>query len=206
MVKHDEHIRFYVEPGKHNYDDMGVEVSTTSYLTLDKTKISPRVLKIPLYLDITKGGIIDEYKSLLLLFYEKGYFSSRGSYFNFDNLISVLEPINPPYLEYFKNNFGGSYRWNNMINGLEHTPILYGLLRLSYIDIIGATYSLQKEVMKSYYEKIKNELIDLGVVFAVLDYKEDTEESVDPQEDITDDTNTDEENNSDSTVVDSTNE
>lgn len=188
-------------------------MSTVSYLTLDKTKISPRVLKIPLYLDITKGGIIDEYKSLLYLFYEQGYFSARGSYFNFNNLISALEPINPPYLEYFKLNFGGSFRWNDMLNGLENTPILYGLLRLAYIDIIGSSYSLQKEVMKSYYEKIKNELIGLGVVFAVLDYKEDTEgteESVDPQENITEDsdtdTNTSEVNNSDSTAVESSNE
>lgn len=191
-LKHDEHLRFYIEPDKHHYDDFGVETYTISYLTLDKTKISPRMVRIPLYLDVTKGGIIDEHKSVLYFFYDKGLFVPRGSFYNFGPLIEQLGSLGVPYYDYFVANFSGNYRFNDMLEGLQATPILYGLLRLAFMDIIGNTYALQKVVMRPYYDKICNELSELGVPIYRIEAPVDTQ--VEPTEEVSNDTaNTDEE-------------
>lgn len=142
-------------------------------------------MKIPLYLDITKGGIIDEYKSVLHYFYSMGLLNAKGSYFNFNALFEVLSTLNVPYLQSFINTYGNSYRWKDLEEGIGSDRLLYGYLRLSVMDIIGSTYKLQKEVMKDYYNQIKQELISYGVVFEVLDNTEN--QLIETQEEVNSD-------------------
>lgn len=59
-----------------------------------------------------------------------------------------------------------------MESRLETDNILYILLRLSLMDYIGDQYSLQKEVMKPYYDKLMLELTsDYKISIFKLDSK-----------------------------------
>jgi RecA/RadA recombinase len=160
-LKHDEHLRLYITKGKTIYDDQtGMAIIDKSYLSLDKTKLSPKVGNIPLTFDITHGGKIDEHQSFIEYFQERRKLESSGGWWNISSIIS--ESKDAFYGKYLETNFLGNKRFDDWLNLLKNDEVFYIVLRLYFMDLIGKTYELQKTVMKTYYDSLKSRLLEIG--------------------------------------------
>lgn len=191
-MKHDEHLRLYITKGKTTYDSSGMSISDMSYITLDKTKLSPKMVDIPLIFDITKGGRIAERLSFLRYFYDKNYLTNAGGWYKLDGIVLAIDEAiqkNDPsknitsleYYAYFYDKYlQAKYRYSGLEELVESDDVFYLILRLLFIDMIGSTYSLQKEVMSPYRSEL---LVELGNILDSTIVTQ-SEESVDTDQAI----------------------
>ena len=152
---------FHIEFGqpKDEYDKRSFLVGTTSNVTLKKSKLSPKLINIPCYIDVTKGGKIDEIESFAR------YISSDGigivkatSWWTLADTINEMSKIYPSIESDIQvAELTKSYRRNEFIDLMRENKDLVNLLQVRFIDIIDDVYPGQ-EIINSDYRKelIKN--------------------------------------------------
>ena len=157
-LRHDEHLRLYLKKGKTNYDETGMAISDMSSLDLDKTKLSPKMRDIPLIFDVIHGGRIDEELSFLTYFQDHEYLKSVGGWWNIHPILDMT--IGRPYANYLQT-FSGNKRIGDWIEIVKTDRMFYLALRLTFMDIIGGKYELQRLVMEPYYTQLLTEFTAL---------------------------------------------
>ena len=122
-----------------------------SYMSLDKSKVSPEIKNIPIRIDVTKGGVIDERGSFFEFCIECiGFFVNNGGWYTLTDKFSEWVPGYENRLEAYTK----KYRYNDLKKRFCATDELYNLARLGVANYIASLYSLQKEIMKDYRETI----------------------------------------------------
>lgn len=134
----------------------GFIVGTESMVRLEKSKLSPKFIDIPCYIDITDGGKIDITDSFVKYLIRIDLVKT-GAYYNIkdtiDNAIQRYPILNKPeVLEYKK-----SYRKAEFYNTVKNDKDLLNLLQIYLIDYIDDIYPSQRSVNGNYQEELKKE-------------------------------------------------
>jgi len=127
-----------------------------SAVSLDKTKLSPKINNIPIVFDNKLGGRLDEAYSFLKYFQERDYLTSNGGWWHINPLLTASKELDLTGKFYFEflNKFAGNKRFDDWIEIMRTNEVFYLVMRLVFMDIVGDKYSLQKTVMESYYKAL----------------------------------------------------
>lgn len=149
-LQHDNHLSFKIMPKSEEADGSFI-TGKVSYMSLDKSKVSPEIKNIPIRIDVTKGGVIDERGSFFEFCIECiGFFVNNGGWYTLTDKFSEWVPGYENRLEAYTK----KYRYNDLKKRFCATDELYNLARLGVANYIASLYSLQKEIMKDYRETI----------------------------------------------------
>lgn len=154
-LKHLSHCHIVFGKNQDVYDK-GFIVGTQSDISLKKSKLSPKFVDIPCYIDITKGGIIDPAKSFGLYLVNIGLIKS-GSWYSIsdtiDSLIKTYPSLDVPEVNSFKKNI----RKDDLYKLISEDEDLLRLLQIAFIDKIDGIYTAQREVNNAYQMKLIEE-------------------------------------------------
>lgn len=161
-LKHDIHLRIELSGGKTEYDGV-YAVSKSSQLSLTKSKISPIINDIPVIIDITKGGVIDQAGSLVwwMTKLTPALFKS-GSWW------SLEEWVYQKYKPFWNkiDGLGEKFRQTALYTVARENPNLVDLLQLIWLDSISERYTLQRKVCEDFRSQIEARLMkNLGVTY-----------------------------------------
>lgn len=131
-------------------------VGSECSVMMKKSKISPKFVNIPCYIDVRNGGKIDEALSFM------NYLSSgdigiikTGSYYNIKDTIDLMierYPVlkdNKDLMNYYK-----SIRKGDLIKYIKSDKDLKNFLQVRLIDFINDIYPLQKEINNNFRESL----------------------------------------------------
>lgn len=158
-LAHASHAHIEFGKPKDEYDKRSFLVGTASSVTLKKSKLSPKFIEIPCYIDVTKGGKIDEIESFVR------YISSDSigiikatSWWTLTDTIAELSKMYPS-IESSINvaELTKSYRKNDFVDMLKENTDLLNLLQIRFIDIINGVYPGQEIINSEYREKLIKE-------------------------------------------------
>lgn len=153
-LQHDNHLSLMISPKEEELDGSFI-VSKKSLMTIDKSKISPEIKNIPVRIDTLAGGIIDREGSFLeflidnagFIVNEKGWYSITDKFGeNLGEYSSLLEP-------YMKRS-----RFRDIKQRMKDDSLFYNLGRLALARFFSNMFTLQKEIIKPYLEKIETSL------------------------------------------------
>jgi RecA/RadA recombinase len=155
-LKHLCHFHISFGDSRDDYKD-GFLVGTTSMVRLEKSKLSPKIIDIPCYIDVTKGGRIDEVDSFVK-YLSKGEISivKTGSWYNIkdtvDRMISRYPILanNQQVLEFSRK----SFRKDDFYAEVEHNEDLKNFLLVALIDFINDIYPAQADVNDEYRKEL----------------------------------------------------
>lgn len=140
------------------YED-GFVVGTECTVNIKKSKISPKFIDIPCYIDTTRGGIIDEAISFVkYLAYGNIDIVKTGAYYSIKHTIDLMiekYPIlkdNPELMSYYK-----SIRKNDIYEAVRNDINLRNFLQVRLIDKINERFPLQEEINEEYKKKLMSE-------------------------------------------------
>lgn len=154
-LKHLSHTHIAFGKNQDSYEG-GFLVSTQSNIDLKKSKLSPKFNDIPCFIDITKGGVIDEAKSFGLYLVNIGMIKT-GSWYSLsdtiDNLINIFPDLDVPEVLAFKNNI----RKDDLYQKMKDDPDLLKLLQVAFIEKIDSIYTSQRDVNNDYEMKLIEE-------------------------------------------------
>lgn len=152
-LKHDVHLKISVTGGKTDYDGV-YAITKNSHLSVEKSKISPIMSKIPILIDITKGGITDRSGSLLQWITEV-----NPSIFKQAAWWSVEDWALQKYKPYWtKFELTDKFRQKALYEYAKTDQNFVDFLQLIWLDLISARYTLQSEVCESLKSEIENRL------------------------------------------------
>ena len=133
-------------------------VGSECNVQIKKSKISPKFIDIPCFIDVRNGGKIDEVISFM------NYLSSgdvgiikTGSYYNIKDTIDYMierYPLlkdNKDLMGYYK-----SIRRGDLVNYIRNDNNLKNFLQIRLIDFINDIYPLQKEINNDFRESLIN--------------------------------------------------
>lgn len=155
-LKHLCHFHISFGDSRDDYKD-GFLVGMTSIVKLEKSKLSPKIIDIPCYIDVTKGGRIDEVDSFVR-YLSKGEICivKTGSWYNIkdtvDRMISRYPILanNQQVLEFSRK----SFRKDDFYAEVEHNEDLKNFLLVALIDFINDIYPAQADVNDEYRKEL----------------------------------------------------
>lgn len=153
-LEHACHAHISFGQPKDEYNKGNFLVGTTSDITLKKSKLSPKFVNIPCYIDVTKGGKIDEIESFLRYISNDGIgIIKAGSWWSLaDTITKMFEDY--PNLDEKVKDFSKSYRKTDFADMVKEDKDLVNLLQVRLIDTINGIYPGQKEINSEYREKL----------------------------------------------------
>lgn len=155
-LKHLAHVHIEFKGNPQDTYEKGFIVGTQSNIIMKKSKLSPKFTDIPCYIDITKGGIIDEAKSFGLYLVNIGMIKT-GSWYSIsdtiDYLINTYPDLDIPEVQAFKKNI----RKDDLYRVMGEDQDLLKLLQIAFIDKIDTIYPAQREVNNDYQMKLIEE-------------------------------------------------
>lgn len=134
-------------------------VGTQSTVKLEKSKLSPKMVEIPCYIDVTQGGRIDEVDSFVnylinpsvnIINMTKGWYSF-GDFIKNDMINKYSQLSNSSILSTFMNK---KYRKSELYNLIHEDVDLLNLLQISLIDFIDNIYPAQRTVNGDYQKEL----------------------------------------------------
>lgn len=154
-LKHLCHLRIFFSQPKDDYDkDNGFLVGTISEVKLDKSRFSPKISGIPCYIDVTKGGLIDEVESFVMYLIKEGIrLINVGSWYSFGKFILEDMMLKYPQLSQnaeFCDIINKKYRKDDMSALIKDNENLYIFLQIALIDFIDSIYPMQREKNGNY--------------------------------------------------------
>lgn len=137
--------------------DKGFLVGTESMLKLQKSKLSPKFVDIPCYIDVTAGGKIDEAESFFR------YISSTniniikaGSWYTIgdtiDKAIERYPDLNKDAILPYKK----SYRKNDICTLIKNDKNFLNFLQVYFTDFIDDIYPGQRDINSAYQKELKS--------------------------------------------------
>lgn len=133
-------------------------VGRYSYIDIDKSKLSPEMSRIPIYIDVTNGGHIDEVKSFVDYLMAIEMLPQSSGWYKIDKTIGpqYATSIYYPLVQ----RLWKSWRYNDLVAYVQSDPLVYKFLRVALMDKFGEIYGLQKECMNDYRSELVNEILN----------------------------------------------
>lgn len=155
-LKHDIHLKLKIDGGKTDFDGV-YAIEKHSTLSIEKSKVSPLMNNIPITIDITKGGVINQSASLVewMTMINPPLFK-QASWWEVEPW--VYEKYKPVWDKFYELGFSPKFRQKALYDFAEKTPAFQFFLRLIWIDLISERYTLQSEVCKESKSEIENQL------------------------------------------------
>ena len=145
-LKHDVHFSTRLTPAQDTWDGNFL-VRRASRLDIDKSKIGPEIGNIPMILDITEGGIIDEVGSFLEYFLWSGFINQTSGWYKLKDLLDATKMS--PFYKIIADH-DSSYRYGDLLNMVKDNPDVYHAMRLFFMNFLASKYKLQAKVMDEY--------------------------------------------------------
>lgn len=186
-LKHDTHFSMHITRGKEDWDGAFM-IRCNSSISIDKSKISPELSNIPLIMDVTRGGMVDELRSFVDYMYNIGYvihidhtskYNMNGfSEFKDHPLYSVISDFNKDYKNY-----------DSLIEIISDNQVLLDTMRFFLMYKLSNLYGLQAHVIKPYMEQVYNSIISMlpaGHPAIITDKSESADDNEDSNTSSTD--------------------
>lgn len=152
-LKHLCHTHIVFSNPRDDYENSFL-IGTESKMELHKSKLSPKMINIPVYLDGTKGGKIDETDSFVKYITDKNVgLVVADSWYKFSDAIKVGMFTTYPELssaEDLKKILSVNYRKKDFYNMVSENKDLCALLQIALIDFLCNIYPAQKIITESY--------------------------------------------------------
>lgn len=140
--------------------EKGFLVGTESKVKLEKSKLSPKFVDIPCYIDVTKGGRIDEIDSFVRYLTNPNVnIVQIGSWYNIKETVKKMTERYPVLetkaeLQEFTNK---NIRKNDFYRLCHENKDLLNFLQVTLIDFIDDIYPMQRDVNDEYQKKLMSE-------------------------------------------------
>lgn len=135
-------------------------VGTSSMMQLKKSKLSPKMIDIPCYIDVTRGGKIDEEKSFARYISSKsvGFLNTEAWYSFSDSLKLLLANAFPTLKDNkeFVAVMDKKFRKDELPNLLREDKDLYLILQIALIEFLDNIYPAQRDINSEYQEQLKS--------------------------------------------------
>ena len=129
-------------------------VGTESKLSLEKSKLSPKMMNIPCYIDVTKGGRINEAQSFVEYLTDKSIgLITSDAWCKFGMYLKLNMFSNYPELgnkEELKTILEKSYRKDDVYKLVSENEDLFNFLQIALIDFLCDIYPAQKIVTDDF--------------------------------------------------------
>lgn len=159
-LKHLSHTHIVFNNPKDEYDGNFI-LGTSSKMELHKSKLSPKMINIPCYIDVTKGGLIDEVESFTRYLTDpKVALIVADKWYTFSDYLKSDMLLKYPVLaknEELKTILGKSYRKEPMYDLISNNEDLFYLLQIALIDFIDRVYTAQRAVNADYQKELMSE-------------------------------------------------
>ena len=158
LLKHLCHAHIEFSSPKDEYDKNFI-IGTTSEMQLKKSKLSPKIIGIPCYIDVTNGGKIHEADSFVRYLINIGLFTT-GSYYKFGEYFTkdMLERYpNLTSFDLLMKILNSSHRKAAIYDMINKDSDIRNLLQIALIDYIDAIYPAQREINDEFQKKLMRE-------------------------------------------------
>lgn len=130
-------------------------VGTYSYLKITKSKLGPKFSNIPCYVDVRKGGVIDEVRSFYFYIKDSGWINQGGGWMKLDSSLDYLiekfgDKLNIEQL----NSLRGNKREKDLIELIREDCDLLDLLQILLIEKICDVYPAHSLTTNDYRQKL----------------------------------------------------
>lgn len=159
MLKHACHSHIQFGSNSDVYEK-GFLVGTESKVKLEKSKLSPKFVDIPCYIDVTKGGRIDEIDSFVRYLTNPNVnIVQIGSWYNIKETVKIMTEKYPiletkSEIQEFANK---NIRKNDFYKLCHDNKDLLNFLQIRLIDFVDELYPLQRDINDEYQKKLMSE-------------------------------------------------
>lgn len=157
-LKHDVHFSVRVELTGQDTIENGFLLYRKSKMTIDKSKIGPEVQGIPVVIDATVGGSIDEKISFAEYMTDLGFISYDRGWYSFQPTVDYCNSENLSIVKVFID-FNKKYRYNDIMGQVKKSSALYDALRYVFMYYYGKKYQLQNRIIQPYMQDCYNKLL-----------------------------------------------
>lgn len=171
--KHNMQFSLVWGPPKDCYED-GFIVGTESEVSMKKSKISPKFIDIPCFINARDGGEIDEAASFMK-YLQKGNVGliKTGSWYNMNETMdNLIERYKGRIDEEKVQSYKGNIRRLDLEKKIRDDKELQYLLQIALIDFIDDKFPPQREINNDY----QLELINKSSIFKEGDIKDEETE------------------------------
>lgn len=156
-LKHACHSHIQFGSNSDVYEN-GFLIGTESLVKLEKSKLSPKLVDIPCYMDVTNGGKIDEVTSFVKYLINKGIVVT-GSWYNIKDTVRIMTERYPiletkAELQEFRDK---NIRKDDFYKLCHENKDLLNFLQIRLIDYIDDIYKMQRDVNGEYQKKLISE-------------------------------------------------
>lgn len=153
-LEHDVHFKVRTDLGGDEWDG-SLLVGRYSTMHIVKSKFSPEFSNIPIYIDVTDGGRIDEVRSFVDYCVGLSILdgNTKKGYYIIDNpLMSKYQhrPECPTLFPLYK-----SLRYAKLVEIIKSDESIVELLKVFLMEYLGSIYHLQQKVMEDYLEECR---------------------------------------------------
>lgn len=150
-LEHQVHFSLMFDRCNSDGYDGSFLVRRWSTASISKSKLSPEFSNIPILMDITQGGMIDEVDSFIEYLINLDIITKAGGWYRFTK---ILENYSTHYLYYIFKYYAKSFRYSELTNKVRDTRVLYNALRLVFMERISSIYKLQADIIQPYYQEV----------------------------------------------------
>lgn len=140
--------------------EKGFLIGTESKVKLEKSKLSPKFVDIPCYIDVTRGGRIDEIDSFVRYLTNPNVnIVQIGSWYNIKETVKIMTERYPVLetkseIQEFANK---NIRKNDFYKLCHDNKDLLNFLQIRLIDFIDDMYPMQRDINDEYQKKLISE-------------------------------------------------
>lgn len=164
-LKHEIHYKIEFSDPKVVYEN-GIAVMSNSTARITKSKLSPTTQAFPFTVDVTKGGVINQARSMLLWDDQCGYITEKVRGNTYQIMESFFEkfPQCHQYLTKMYPKFTSKFIWerlSDLVNeDSQNGGLLMDFLVLDWAYTISDKYVLQREVIRPLIDKLEVKIND----------------------------------------------
>lgn len=135
----------------------GFVMGVNSMVELKKSKLSPKFRDIPCYIDVTRGGRIDEIESFLRYISNPNInIIKASSWWSINDTLKEMSEMYPEIADGVKQ-YAKSHRKNEFVELAKNDKDLVNLLQIRLIDVIDDIYIGLKETNEDYKLQLMSE-------------------------------------------------
>lgn len=156
-LKHFCHSHIMFSDPKDDYKN-GFLIGVISSVQLKKSKLSPKMINIPCYIDVTQGGRIDEVDSFVRYLTDSNInLISAGSWYKFGDYVKSTMIERYPVLSGHSDLtqiLNKNIRKDDMYSLIHEDRDILDLLQISLIEFIDDIYPAQRDVNDEYQKQL----------------------------------------------------
>ena len=157
-LEHDVHLKVKTELGSDEYNG-SLLVGRYSYMSIVKSKFSPEFNSIPIFIDVTQGGRIDEIRSFVDYLVSLGLIPNMSGYYKIEDTLVPKYKHSLYYAESIRP-IWKSLRYSKLIEIAREDSHLIDFLKIVLMEYIGDVYHLQRKVMEDYLNDTRSKYMN----------------------------------------------